>query len=74
MKHVGIQGSVCIIIGRHIMTQVAEDAEDGILYMDAGAGEAFHFNGGLPSLLELGARAICSLENASPLDAVGLFL
>ncbi|KAG6552592.1 hypothetical protein Mapa_005792 [Marchantia paleacea] len=48
---------------------VGEDVEDGILYMDAGAGEAFHFNGGLPSLLELGARAICSLENASPLDA-----
>ncbi|CAM6109519.1 unnamed protein product [Calypogeia fissa] len=48
---------------------VQEDVEDGILYMDAGAGEAFHFNGGLPSMLELGARAICSLEQASPFDA-----
>lgn len=48
------------------------DAEDGILYMDAGAGEAFQFNGGLPSLLDLGARAICSLEQASPFDGVGL--
>ncbi|KAL3692631.1 hypothetical protein R1sor_006282 [Riccia sorocarpa] len=48
---------------------LAEDVEDGLFYMDDGAGESFHFSGGLPTLLELGARAICSLENASVLDA-----
>ncbi|KAL2635197.1 hypothetical protein R1flu_006676 [Riccia fluitans] len=48
---------------------LAEDVEDGLFYMDDGAGESFHFSGGLPTLLELGARGICSLENASVLDA-----
>ncbi|KAH7288666.1 hypothetical protein KP509_31G036000 [Ceratopteris richardii] len=37
--------------------------------MDAGAGEAFHFLGGLSSLLAFGPRAICSLEDASVRDA-----
>ncbi|KAF8745066.1 hypothetical protein HU200_013480 [Digitaria exilis] len=32
--------------------------------------EAFQFIGAFPLLLELGARAVCSLESASPLDAV----
>jgi hypothetical protein len=43
---------------------------DSIVYIDAGTLEAFQFIGGFPLLLELGARAVCSLENASPLDAV----
>jgi hypothetical protein len=50
--------------------QVADEVEGGILYVDSGAGEALHFMGGLPFILQLGVRAVCSLENASPLDAV----
>ena len=40
------------------------------MYVDAGTLEAFQFIGAFPLLLEVGARAVCSLENASPLDAV----
>ncbi|MCO5598439.1 hypothetical protein L7F22_052534 [Adiantum nelumboides] len=46
-----------------------EDAKDALVYMDAGAGEAFHFLGGLSALLPFGPRAVCSLENASAKDA-----
>lgn len=38
--------------------------------MDAGCSEAFSSLGSFPLFLELGARAVCSLENASPYDAV----
>lgn len=50
-------------------SQVAEDVKDALVYMDAGAGEALHFIGGLAALLPLSPRAVCSLENASPFDA-----
>jgi hypothetical protein len=50
--------------------QVADEVEGGLLYVDEGAGEALHYMGGLPFVLQLGVRSICSLENASPLDAV----
>lgn len=46
-----------------------EDVKDALVYLDAGAGEAFHFLGGLSALLAFGPRAVCSLENASPQDA-----
>lgn len=52
------------------IAKVADEVEGGILYVDSGAGEALHFMGGLPFILQLGVRAVCSLENASPLDAV----
>eukprot|EP01018_Ginkgo_biloba_P008783 Gb_27832 [translate_table: standard] len=48
--------------------QISDLVVDAILYLDAGSVEAFQFVGGLPLLLELGARAICSLEHASSLD------
>lgn len=50
--------------------QVADEVEGGLLYVDEGAGEALHYMGGLAFVLQLGVRSICSLENASPLDAV----
>lgn len=49
---------------------MADEVEGGLLYVDEGAGESLHYMGGLPFVLQLGIRAICSLENASPLDAV----
>ena len=49
---------------------MADEVEGGLLYVDEGAGEALHYMGGLPFVLQLGVRSICSLENASPLDAV----
>ncbi|KAJ4963150.1 hypothetical protein NE237_023089 [Protea cynaroides] len=50
--------------------QISDQIEDAILYLDAGCTEAFQFLGAFPLLLELGARAICSLENMSALDIV----
>ncbi|OVA13996.1 Sec1-like protein [Macleaya cordata] len=50
--------------------QISDHIEDAILYLDAGCTEAFQFLGAFPLLLELGARAVCSLENVSSLDAV----
>uniref|UniRef100_A0A0D9XPH3 Sec1 family domain-containing protein MIP3 n=1 Tax=Leersia perrieri TaxID=77586 RepID=A0A0D9XPH3_9ORYZ len=50
--------------------QIGDEIADALVYLDAGTLEAFQFIGAFPLLLELGARAICSLENASPLDAV----
>lgn len=49
--------------------QIGDEIADSIVYIDEGTLEAFQFIGGFPLLLELGARAVCSLENASPLDA-----
>uniref|UniRef100_A0A0E0MCW0 Sec1 family domain-containing protein MIP3 n=1 Tax=Oryza punctata TaxID=4537 RepID=A0A0E0MCW0_ORYPU len=49
--------------------QIGDEIADALVYLDAGTLEAFQFIGAFPLLLELGARAICSLENASPLDA-----
>lgn len=50
--------------------QIGDEIADALVYLDAGTLEAFQFIGAFPLLLELGAHAICSLENASPLDAV----
>ncbi|KAK3118156.1 hypothetical protein QOZ80_9BG0695050 [Eleusine coracana subsp. coracana] len=50
--------------------QVGDAISGSIVYIDAGTLEAFQFIGAFPLLLELGARAVCSLENSSPLDAV----
>ncbi|CAN6295337.1 unnamed protein product [Urochloa humidicola] len=50
--------------------QIRDEIADTIVYVDAGTLEAFQFIGAFSLLFELGARAVCSLENASPLDAV----
>ncbi|CAJ2651450.1 unnamed protein product [Trifolium pratense] len=51
--------------------QISEHIEGGIVYLDAGVTESFQFIGAYAVLLEIGARAVCSLENMSVLDAVG---
>ncbi|CAJ2645790.1 unnamed protein product [Trifolium pratense] len=51
--------------------QISEHIEGGIVYLDAGVTESFQFIGAYSVLLELGARAVCSLENMSVLDTVG---
>ncbi|XP_057467029.1 sec1 family domain-containing protein MIP3 [Actinidia eriantha] len=50
--------------------QISEHIEGAIVYLDAGCTESFQFLGAYPLLLELGAHAICSLENMSSLDMV----
>ncbi|XP_058077664.1 sec1 family domain-containing protein MIP3-like [Magnolia sinica] len=50
--------------------QISDEVSDATVYLDAGCSEAFQFLGALPLLLELGVRAVCSLENMSPLDVV----
>ncbi|PNX93714.1 hypothetical protein L195_g016871 [Trifolium pratense] len=50
--------------------QISEHIEGGIVYLDAGVTESFQFIGAYPVLLEIGARAVCSLENMSVLDAM----
>ncbi|XP_027345976.1 sec1 family domain-containing protein MIP3 isoform X2 [Abrus precatorius] len=50
--------------------QISEDIEGAIVYLDAGSTESFQFIGAYPVLLDLGARAICSLENMCALDVV----
>lgn len=49
--------------------QIGDEITDALVYLDAGTLEAFQFIGAFPLLLELGARAVCSLESTSPLDA-----
>ncbi|XP_037429713.1 sec1 family domain-containing protein MIP3-like [Triticum dicoccoides] len=49
--------------------QIGDEIADALVYLDAGTLEAFQFIGAFPLLLELGARAVCSLESTSPLDA-----
>lgn len=50
--------------------QISEDIEGAIVYLDAGVTESFQFIEAFPVLLELGARAVCSLENMTALDVV----
>ncbi|XXG47052.1 hypothetical protein AAC387_Pa02g1759 [Persea americana] len=50
--------------------QISDELSDAILYLDAGCSEAFQFLGAFSLLLELGVRAVCSLENMSSLDIV----
>ncbi|KAJ7981586.1 Sec1 family domain-containing protein MIP3 [Quillaja saponaria] len=50
--------------------QISDHIEGAILYLDAGSTESFHFMGAYPLLLELGPRAVCSLENMTSLDVV----
>lgn len=52
------------------VVQISDDIKDAIIYLDAGCTESFQFLGAFPLLLELGARAVCSLEKTSPLDEV----
>jgi hypothetical protein len=54
--------------------QIGDEITDALVYLDAGTLEAFQLVGAFPLLLELGARAVCSLESTSPLDAVRFFL
>lgn len=44
--------------------------EGSILYLDAGSTESFQFMGAFPVLLDLGVRAVCSLESMCSLDLV----
>ncbi|TVU04188.1 hypothetical protein EJB05_50213 [Eragrostis curvula] len=63
-------GSVDLIAScQDSIRQIGDEISESIMYIDAGTLEAFQFIGAFPLLLELGARAVCSLENASPLDA-----
>ncbi|KAL7129091.1 hypothetical protein ABFS83_13G040300 [Erythranthe nasuta] len=48
--------------------QISDNIKDAIVYLDAGSSESFQFVGAFPLFLELGARAVCSLENMSALD------
>ncbi|KAL3848739.1 hypothetical protein ACJIZ3_010621 [Penstemon smallii] len=50
--------------------QISDDIKDAIVYLDAGSTESFQFLGAFPLFLELGALAVCSLENMSSLDKV----
>ncbi|KAL3632192.1 hypothetical protein CASFOL_025176 [Castilleja foliolosa] len=50
--------------------QISENIKDAIVYLDAGSTESFQFLGAFPLFLELGARAVCSLENISSLEKV----
>ncbi|KAF3557313.1 hypothetical protein F2Q69_00010559 [Brassica cretica] len=52
--------------------EIEEDVKDAIVYIDAGCTESFQLAGAFPLFLELGARAVCSLENMTSLDAVSL--
>ncbi|KAK9284239.1 hypothetical protein L1049_023408 [Liquidambar formosana] len=52
------------------ISQISDHIEDAILYLDAGCTESFKFLGAFPLLLELGVRAVCSLENMCSLDMV----
>ncbi|RDX91625.1 Sec1 family domain-containing protein MIP3, partial [Mucuna pruriens] len=49
---------------------ISEHIQGAIVYLDAGSTESFQFIGAYPVLLDLGARAICSLENMCALDVV----
>ncbi|XP_004505479.1 sec1 family domain-containing protein MIP3 isoform X1 [Cicer arietinum] len=53
--------------------QISEHIEGSTVYLDAGVTESFQFIGAYPVLLELGAQAVCSLENVSARDVVGGF-
>lgn len=50
--------------------QISEHLEGATVYLDAGCTESFQFLGAIPLLLEHGVRAICSLENMSPIEMV----
>ncbi|XWS41127.1 hypothetical protein CRYUN_Cryun17cG0053400 [Craigia yunnanensis] len=50
--------------------QISEQIEGAIIYLDAGCTESFQLMGAFPMLLDLGVRAVCSLENMCSLNAV----
>ncbi|KAH7533212.1 hypothetical protein FEM48_Zijuj04G0106100 [Ziziphus jujuba var. spinosa] len=52
------------------ISQISEHIEGSILYLDAGSSESFQLMGAFPVLLNLGVRAICSLENMCSLDVL----
>lgn len=52
------------------INQISDHIEGATLYLDGGCTESFQFLGAFPLLLQLGVRAVCSLENMSPLDSV----
>ncbi|KAM3293528.1 hypothetical protein ACQJBY_036842 [Aegilops geniculata] len=61
-----------LLVFLSILRKIGDEIADALVYLDAGTLEAFQFIGAFPLLLELGARAVCSLESTSPLDAVRL--
>lgn len=50
------------------INQVSEQLHEAVVYLDAGCTESFQYLGAFSLLLEHGARAVCCLENMSPLD------
>lgn len=52
---------------------MSEHIEGAVLYLDSGCTESFQFVGAFPILLDLGVRAICSLENMCSLDVVSMW-
>ncbi|XP_030538670.1 sec1 family domain-containing protein MIP3 [Rhodamnia argentea] len=52
------------------LSGISEHIKDSTLYIDGGCTESFQYLGAFPLLLSLGACAVCSLENMSPLDMV----
>ncbi|KNA23171.1 hypothetical protein SOVF_027240 [Spinacia oleracea] len=50
--------------------QISFHLREAVVYLDAGCTESFQFLGAFSLLLEHGARAVCCLENMSPLDMV----
>lgn len=50
--------------------QISDYLHEAVVYLDAGCTESFQFLGAFALLLEHGARAVCCLENMSPLDMV----
>jgi hypothetical protein len=48
-----------------LLLQIGDEIADAIDYVDVGTLDAFKFIGAFPLLVELGFRAVCSLENAS---------
>ncbi|PON39258.1 Sec1-like protein [Parasponia andersonii] len=52
------------------LRQISEHIDGAVVYLDAGSTESFQFMGAFPVLLDLGARAVCSLENMCSFDLV----
>ncbi|KAH9615405.1 hypothetical protein KSS87_003317, partial [Heliosperma pusillum] len=50
--------------------EISEYLEGATIYLDSGCTESFQFLGAFSLFLEHGARAVCCLENLSPLDTV----
>ncbi|CAO2813272.1 unnamed protein product [Amaranthus hypochondriacus] len=50
--------------------EISNQLREAVVYLDAGCTESFQFLGAFSLLLEHGARAVCCLEDMSPLDMI----